>query len=86
MLPTRILTTIRQDGDDFYVVIPPVAMKRFGLRSGDDIEFMPKKIPTALDLNPELRAMVDRVLDDSREALEYLAHYDATGEKRRPRS
>ncbi len=83
MLPTRILTTIRQDGDNFYVVIPEVAMKRFGFHVGDDIEFMPEKIPSALDLNPELKAAVDRVLDEDRDALEYLAHYDATGERRR---
>jgi len=48
MLRTRILTTIRQDGDDFYVVIPKVAMRRFGLRSGDDIEFVPERIPSVL--------------------------------------
>ncbi len=86
MLPTRILTTIRQDGDEFYVVIPEVAMKRFGFRSGDDIEFVPERIPSALDLNPELKAVVDRLLDEDMEALEYLAHYDATGERRRPGS
>jgi bifunctional DNA-binding transcriptional regulator/antitoxin component of YhaV-PrlF toxin-antitoxin module len=87
MLTTRILTTIRRDdGDDFYVVIPPVAMKRFGLEAGDEIEFEPEKIPSALDRNPELKAAVDRLLKEDRDALDYLAHDDVAGDKRRPRT
>ncbi len=61
-------------------------MRRFGLRSGDDIEFVPERIPSVLDLNRELKAAVDRVLDEDMEALEYLAHHDATGERRHPGS
>jgi len=84
VIPTRILTTIRQEGDEFVFVIPPVAIKRFGLHAGDEIEFIPEKIESALDRNPELQAVGDRVLEEYRAAFECLAHYDATGEKRRP--
>jgi hypothetical protein len=84
MIPVRIQAEIEQHGDEFVVTIPRVAMKHFGLRAGDDITFTPERIETALDRNPEFRAILEDILRDDRGALEYLAHDDATGERKRP--
>jgi hypothetical protein len=84
MIPTRIQTKIHQDGDDFVVEIPSVAMKLFGFHVGDEITFTPEKTGSTLDKDPELRAVTDQIIEESRDAFEFLARYDAIGERRRP--
>lgn len=76
-----IETRIRKHGDDFEVTIPAEAMEQYGLAEGDTIVFTPSKIAWVNGekrylLSPEHQAIADRVLEEHRDALLYLADKD----------
>jgi putative addiction module antidote len=64
---------IRKQGNSFVVTIPRDEMERYHLTEGDEIAFAPTRIEKSYVLSPELAALVDQVIEEDREALEYLA-------------
>lgn len=70
-----IETRIRKQGNSFVVTIPREQMERYRLADGDEIAFVPSRIETTRNyvLEPELQALVEQILVEDREALDYLA-------------
>jgi putative addiction module antidote len=64
---------IRKQGNSFVVTIPREKMEHYHLAEGDEIAFAPSKVERRYAIRPELRSLVARIVEEHREALEYLA-------------
>ncbi|MGC4105226.1 MAG: hypothetical protein QM753_02575 [Thermomicrobiales bacterium] len=69
-----ITTRIQKQDDTYFVVIPDEAMARYHLAEGDDIVFtLNKVVDGRITLSPEMKRTVERVIEEHRDALDYLA-------------
>lgn len=68
-----IESKIRKQGNSYVVTIPRDQMEYYHLSDGDEIAFTPTRVEKRYALRPELRALVTRIVEEHREALEYLA-------------
>lgn len=70
-----IQAKIRKQGNSYVVTIPKDEMERRQLHEGDVVSFHPVMMETRAVLSPELQEIVDRISEEHREALEYLADH-----------
>jgi len=68
-----IQARIREQGNSYVVTIPREEMERYNLHKGDTIGFTPIKSELRHVLRPEVQQALDEVLENDRDALEYLA-------------
>ena len=64
---------IRKQGNSFVVTIPRDQMEHYHLSEGDEIAFTPTRMETVPVLDPKLQKIVDNILVEYKDALEYLA-------------
>lgn len=67
-----IQSKIREQGNSYVVTIPREAMEKYNLQKGDTISFTPNKTEQRYVLREEVQAALDEVLEQDRDALEYL--------------
>lgn len=63
---------IRKQGNSYVVTIPRAAMERYDLHEGQQIAFTPTRQETRYLLRPEVQRALDQVIENSRDAFEYL--------------
>lgn len=63
---------IRKQGNSYGVTIPRSAMETYQLEEGQQIAFTPTRQETRHQPRPKVQRALDRVIETSREAFEYL--------------
>lgn len=68
-----IQSEIREQGNNYVVTIPRVAMKLYNLHKGDTIGFTPIRTEPDYELDPELTAISEEIFARFEPAFRYLA-------------
>jgi len=64
---------VRKQGNSFVVTIPKEEMERYQLAEGDEVALTLTKLEKRAVLRPELQEIVSRLIQEHKDALEYLA-------------
>lgn len=68
---------LQRHGDSYFVPIPKDIIERLGFREGDTVMVDVTAAAPESPFSPEDQRRIDRILEESQEALRYLADHES---------